>query len=57
MQIKSVEFSQTVKVDPAVTPAVLTENMRKVAKKEVEILTAIQQHTSICCKFKVVVTF
>jgi len=57
MQIKSVEFSQAVKVDPALTPAVLTENMRKVAKKEVENLATIQQHTSICCKFKVVVTF
>jgi hypothetical protein len=56
MQIKSVEFSQTVKVDPAVTPAVLTESMRKVAKREVEILNTIQQHTSICCKFKSVVT-
>ena len=46
MQIKSVEVSQKVKVDPAVTPAVLTENMRKVAKKEVEILSTVQQHTS-----------
>lgn len=57
MQIESVELSQTVKVDPAVTPVVLTENMRKVAKKEVEVLNTIQQHTSICCNFKAVVTF
>jgi hypothetical protein len=53
------QISQTVKVDPAVTPAVLTENMRTVAKREVEIeiFSTIQQHTSICCNFKAVVTF
>jgi hypothetical protein len=56
MQIESVELSQTVKVDPAVTPVVLTENMRKVAKREVEVRNTIQQHTSICCNFKAVVT-
>jgi hypothetical protein len=56
MQIKSVEFSQTVKVDPAVTPAVLTENMRKVSKREVEVLRKFSS-TPQFWKFETVVTF